>query len=1288
MANKLKTIAVIALSCVTLFASVPSGAREYYPFGVSDSKVGEKIKNQIIFRVNNPSAYVSDQKLKIDSSDRNITPVERGKKVYIPLAFTAENLGGTAERTENKVNVTIGDVSKTLDVSSNFDESASGTIEYRNTLYIESENFGKIFGLNSAVHDKIVTIDFAGTQTDLSEQDIQKLKSDMEYKWDNVYLGANGYATGLAVHPKDKSVFCRTDVGGMYKLDKKRDYWVRLTDTVVEKPYGSELKEIMGFALDPNDSNIIYAATAVNLIKTTDGGRSWTELITKGQPSNNGMRAGEPVAVDPNNSDIVYLGTLSDGLYISSDGGKTWIQSFDIPSDTDYGIRNIVFDSSTADESGKTQTVYVGVSGYGVYVSHNCGKSFAKMVGSPTHPARMQLVGKRLFVSMMRKGGTRPTSMTGCMYVYDGKTWKDISPAQAAVKDFCGFVVNEKNPDYIFASNAPYTNRDWWRTTDGGANWEYMGSFDPVPDFVFNPDNDDEILYVYGGGLKKIKNVTGAIETVRYDTGIEEFCTTQVMTLPGTHDLFTGNLDFGLYRNTDFFERAERIGSPKYADVAAMDYCGQNPSFCVAVGSSVNYTTGSELVEYSDDYGKTWTRATGWDAGNFCIDVAVGAQKQENGFPVVMVQAITGKNAGMYVSYDGLKTWTRMENAPGPKTDQSHWNRWNNYLVSDKVDGSTFYIAYQNIIYVSRDAGKTWKQASPAQTKPAGYTKLDSAPNMTGVLCYPGANGLYISENYGYTWRKCNDVSWAYMAAFGKGKTQKTDALYTYGTINGESTVYMSDDLGYTWRRINDGTDGICGVFDTTEISGDKNVYGRVFVTTHGIGTLVGQPCDIDDSLPVISADEFESDITGQKTIAVGGNVSKEAEVRVNGKTVPIDGNLHFEAAVELAEGENEIYIEAVSGGKQKATPIERKITYIPGYVGIKLENGKDAITTNDSVEFSGSVTESAAVYANGTAVQTNPENRFNVKFALSEGANEFEFYAVTADGNRSETKRVVITRDTIAPVYSAQDVPEVTDNNYSIIKLLMEEDGEFRVNGGVVSCKKDIPVEYFVALAEGDNTVRLEARDIAGNVAKPSDLHIKSGAKSVDTANITANYVSDSEIKLDGIPDENVWKIDKLLTKTVYGVANNITKFGVCWNEEYLYIAMDVADGKLVADSQNVFQDDCVEIYLDGDNCHASKYCTHCAQLQYRYDGEIIASGTKCAANVTDTGYTMEIAVPWKYINTTVKEGSKVGFDINAVDDDGTAADGGRTGLLSWNTPNGSAWTNPSQFATLTLIK
>ena len=76
-------------------------------------------------------------------------------------------------------------------------------------------------------------------------------------------------------------------------------------------------RTVSGFAVDPTNPTIMYAAMRDGLFKSTDGGETWR---TVGKALKN-LAA---VAVHPKRPTEVYAATAEGVIHRSPDGGTTW----------------------------------------------------------------------------------------------------------------------------------------------------------------------------------------------------------------------------------------------------------------------------------------------------------------------------------------------------------------------------------------------------------------------------------------------------------------------------------------------------------------------------------------------------------------------------------------------------------------------------------------------------------------------------------------------------------------------------------------------------------------------------------------------------------------------------------------------------------------------------------------------------------------------------------------------------------------------------------------------------
>jgi hypothetical protein len=77
------------------------------------------------------------------------------------------------------------------------------------------------------------------------------------------------------------------------------------------------------------------------------------------------------------------------------------------------------------------------------------------------------------------------------------------------------------------------------------------------------------------------------------------------------------------------------------------------------------------------------------------------------------------------------------------------------------------------------------------------------------------------------------------------------------------------------------------------------------------------------------------------------------------------------------------------------------------------------------------------------------------------------------------------------------------------------------------------------------------------------------------------------SEVALDGLLEETFWDIS---TQITIGSSNNTANFGVLWDDNYLYVGVDVEDGFFCRGGQGWYNDG-VEIYIDGNNSQGTSF-------------------------------------------------------------------------------------------------
>jgi endoglucanase len=187
-----------------------------------------------------------------------------------------------------------------------------------------------------------------------------------------------------------------------------------------------------------------------------------------------------------------------------------------------------------------------------------------------------------------------------------------------------------------------------------------------------------------------------------------------------------------------------------------------------------------------------------------------------------------------------------------------------------------------------------------------------------------------------------------------------------------------------------------------------------------------------------------------------------------------------------------------------------------------------------------------------------------------------------------------------------------------------------------------------------------------------------------------TAPHTS-APMTIDGNLSEAGWIITNTVTKSIVGTNNNTVTFGILWDENYLYVGAKVLDGNLYNDSATTsWQDDSIEIYIDGNRNRGASYDSYDRQIVKGWNNPALwVNGSQtngilhASTNITG-GYSVEVAIPWTNFGITANSGVTIGFDVANNDDDNG---GNRESQVMWS-GTANNWTDTSAFGDLTLAR
>lgn len=225
-----------------------------------------------------------------------------------------------------------------------------------------------------------------------------------------------------------------------------------------------------------------------------------------------------------------------------------------------------------------------------------------------------------------------------------------------------------------------------------------------------------------------------------------------------------------------------------------------------------------------------------------------------------------------------------------------------------------------------------------------------------------------------------------------------------------------------------------------------------------------------------------------------------------------------------------------------------------------------------------------------------------------------------------------------------------------------------------------------------GKYSITAIATDLAGNKTTSSAINVTV----ISTYKINKTT---TPIIVDGTVDA-IWNNASILSinpnKLLSGTVTNATDLSgslkALWDNTNLYILADVTDEVLGNDSQNSYDDDAIEVYIDINNDKATAYGANDVQYTFGWnDGTtvgILPAGRSTTGIVYKVvaktgGYIVEAQIPWTTLLGTPVAGQFVGIDFMVNDDDNA---GTRDAKLSWNAATDDAWDDASLFGTAIL--
>ncbi|HVR47540.1 MAG TPA: hypothetical protein VMT95_13000 [Candidatus Binatia bacterium] len=565
-----------------------------------------------------------------------------------------------------------------------------------------------------------------------------------------------------------------------------------------------DIASIGAIAVAPSDPSVIYVGTGEadmrsdiaygdGVYKSTDGGKSWVHLGLSG------TRQIGAIVVDPRNAAVAYVAALGHpygpsaerGVFKTSDGGATWSKVLYKNEDTGA--------ISLALQPGDPDVIYAALwqtrrppwnvyppsngPGSGLYKSSDGGATWTQLTNGL--PARVGHIGLSISAAAPRRVYAMVDGAPGLGGVYRsddaGATWVHLDHEQRVWQRgwyFSGITADPRDPNVVYAMNTAT-----YRSLDGGRTFDALLG-DPTGDdyhaMWIDPNESNRMILCSDQGV-----------IVSVDRGRTWSSWYNQPTAQFYHVATDNAFPYWVYgaqqdSGAAMAPSESRYGAVSQQDFRPLDVGGENGELAPDPRHP-----GVVYGDSSGQGGPTVTReipSSGWE---------------ENLDPVLDHPGVVWRN-----------TWTLP-------------------LTFSPADRTSLYFAHQNV-FRSRDGGKTWSIVSPDLSRvnegtPANLdapTAADTngvrrhgvvytiapSPLRAGVVWAGTDDGsIWVTPNDSHTWHNVTPPALTAWSKVGTIEASHFDTNVAYAAIDRHRLddyapyVYRTRDGGATWTTIASG---------------------------------------------------------------------------------------------------------------------------------------------------------------------------------------------------------------------------------------------------------------------------------------------------------------------------------------------------------------------------------------------------------------------------------------------------------------------------------------------------
>ncbi|HZV70596.1 MAG TPA: hypothetical protein VFG10_13675 [Saprospiraceae bacterium] len=498
--------------------------------------------------------------------------------------------------------------------------------------------------------------------------------------------------------------------------------------------------EYAGYQLvqDPNNANVLLAATNQGIYRTSNGGNSWTQVLT-------GLTF--EIKFKPGSSGFVYA-TQNGSFFRSPDGGVTWahITNFDFPLMAGRVAMAVTngFSSRVCLMSGWAND---GATFGGVYISYDSGASFSRQSNTPNIVEsscdgdggnNQSWSDLAIAVSHTESSKVLAAGITTWRSTNTGVTWTNASAGRCDGSTSTGYVhADVHDIEYSPLNGAVYLCSDGGliKSSNHGVDWVNLSDGIAA-----------SMIYHLAGTITDLENmIIGLQDNGSKRRNANTSVWDQVLSADGFDCIYNvGSNTEGYLSANSKLSRFSDNGLD-LVDITPLTSDNKFPRVTSAIDDGDLVLAGYVHIYKSTNGGDTWVEKNvpgSWDLER--------CPSNANRFYAAGGASAFATTGSMWKSNDKGDTWTIISDSPGfPSVNI----RLTDIGVRSTVSGNVWIVfggfSNGNKVFFSSDAGESWSNMS------------SSLPNVpVNAIQVDAGNNAYIGTDIGVFYRGAGMNDW------------------------------------------------------------------------------------------------------------------------------------------------------------------------------------------------------------------------------------------------------------------------------------------------------------------------------------------------------------------------------------------------------------------------------------------------------------------------------------------------------------------------------------------------